>query len=155
MRKTFLFFMLTLPLFVLAQNSVNASGGEAIGSGGTASFSIGQPFYQSYASASGNIQQGVQQAYAIISTSVELPDVEWSVKYKIYPNPSSDFIHIEINDTSPYMLQLFSLEGKLIHEEYVSAQLKQLNMQDYPIATYLLKMKNESGKIKSFKIIKK
>ena len=49
-------------LQIHAQESVNASGGDALGSGGSSSYSIGQVFYSNYTGASGSEAQGVQQA---------------------------------------------------------------------------------------------
>jgi hypothetical protein len=49
--------------FSHAQKSVNTGGGNATGSGGSMSFSIGQVFYKYYSNTSGSMNQGVQQVY--------------------------------------------------------------------------------------------
>ena len=46
-----------------AQESPTASGGEATGTGGTASYSVGQVVYTTNTDATGTVTQGVQQAY--------------------------------------------------------------------------------------------
>lgn len=64
--------ILLLPLCVTevnAQSSPVSSGGEAVGSGGTASYSLGEVVYTGHTSVGGYVIEGVQQAY----TSVELP----------------------------------------------------------------------------------
>jgi hypothetical protein len=51
-------FFATLMLFAVsanAQESVNASGGEASGAGGSASFSVGQVVYTTNSAASGSL----------------------------------------------------------------------------------------------------
>ena len=63
---------LLLPLctaMVSAQVSPVSSAGEARGSGGTASYSLGEVVFSSYSTKGGYIIEGVQQAY----TNVELP----------------------------------------------------------------------------------
>lgn len=45
---------------IFAQQSISVSGGEATGSGGTVSYSIGQVFYNTYTIASGTLEEGVQ-----------------------------------------------------------------------------------------------
>ncbi len=58
----FLGMMLGVYGHVIAQRSVNAGGGDAIGAGGTASFSIGQIFYTTIGNNGTTVAQGVQQA---------------------------------------------------------------------------------------------
>jgi len=48
-------------LQIHAQESVNASGGDASGSGGSSSYSVGQVFYSNYTGANGSEAQGAQQ----------------------------------------------------------------------------------------------
>ena len=48
-----------------AQESVNAYGGDAKGSGGTVAYSVGQIVYTTHTGATGSVAQGVQQAYEI------------------------------------------------------------------------------------------
>ena len=48
-----------------AQESINATGGDASGSAGSASYSVGQVAYQTLAGTNGSIAEGVQQAYKI------------------------------------------------------------------------------------------
>ena len=63
------FLLLLSFIRVSAQMSPVSSGGEAIGSGGTASYSMGEVLFSSYTTSQGYIIEGVQQAY----TDVELP----------------------------------------------------------------------------------
>ncbi len=57
--------LLTVTVFILhvnAQESIVASGGDASGSGGSSSYSVGQVFYSNYTGSNGSEAQGVQQA---------------------------------------------------------------------------------------------
>ncbi len=70
--KLFCYTALLLQLFTIevnAQSSPVSSGGQAIGSGGTASYSLGEVVYTSHSSTNGYLIEGVQQAY----TNAELP----------------------------------------------------------------------------------
>ena len=44
-----------------AQESVNATGGDASGSGGSVSYSVGQITYQTHTGINGSVAEGVQQ----------------------------------------------------------------------------------------------
>ncbi len=48
-----------------AQTSVNATGGNASGSGGSASYSVGQVVYTTHTGTNGSVAQGVQQPFEI------------------------------------------------------------------------------------------
>ena len=55
-----------------AQTSVNATGGDASGSGGSVSYSVGQVVYTTNTGTSGSVAQGVQQPYEIsVVTAIE------------------------------------------------------------------------------------
>jgi len=56
-----------------AQESVNATGGNALGNGGTASYSVGQMIYTTNTGTGGNtVAQGVQQPFEIsVVTGIE------------------------------------------------------------------------------------
>jgi hypothetical protein len=47
----------------VSQESVNAAGGDAMGAGGTASYSVGQVVYTTIGENGTTVAQGVQQAY--------------------------------------------------------------------------------------------
>ena len=55
-------FVVIATLEIHAQEAVAASGGDASGTGGSSSYSIGQVFYSNYIGLNGSEAQGVQQA---------------------------------------------------------------------------------------------
>lgn len=54
-----------------AQQSANASGGGAAGSGGTVAYSVGQVVYTSNSGSTGTVNQGIQHAYEIFILGIE------------------------------------------------------------------------------------
>ena len=63
--KTTLVIICTLltSFFIQSQEVLAISGGEATGSGGTSSYTLGQVFYTATNASTGSISQGVQQSY--------------------------------------------------------------------------------------------
>jgi len=55
-----------------AQESVNAAGGNASGSGGTVSYTVGQVVYTTKTGTNGSVAEGVQQAYEISDPTGEV-----------------------------------------------------------------------------------
>lgn len=78
---------------------------------------------------------------------------------KLYPNPVKDELTVEFNAPSAgnYLLQIFSLEGKLLQSTRESANggsnLNNLNISYLPAGMYLLRIQTD-GQTKSIKFVK-
>jgi len=141
---------------VQAQNSVNSSGGDATGSGGTLAYSVGQVVYTTNADASGTVSQGVQQAYEIFTLDVKEPIP--NISLSVFPNPTVNHLNLQISDYNQEKLSyfLFDLQGKLIKDGKIKAKQTQISTSGLPSATYILYIRNKNKQnLRSFKIIKK
>jgi hypothetical protein len=154
MKKLASILLLLLINFSLAQKSVVASGGNAIGTGGTASFSVGQV---SYKSPEGNIvSDGVQQPYEIQNLGKsDFKNIELTMK--VYPNPTIDDLKLKITDQDLNDLSYILIDsaGKILSSEKISIEESSINMKEYSIGIYFLSVLSKNKKIKSFKILKK
>jgi hypothetical protein len=138
-----------------AQESVNVAGGDASGSGGSISYSVGQVDYTTNTDVSGTVSQGVQQPYEIFT--VEIKETELNISLSVFPNPTTNNLTLLISDYSNEKLsyQLFDMQGKLLNKGQVSAQKTQINTASLPSATYFISVVDQENKqIQSFKIIK-
>ena len=139
-----------------AQESVNATGGDASGSGGTVAYSLGQVFYTTNSGSSGTVSQGVQQTYEI--STVGMKQTELTISLSVFPNPTTDDLTLQIHDYNNEKLtyQLFDMQGKLLSSKVITSNQTQINMSDLPVATYFMIVMQKNRKIrrKSFKIIK-
>jgi hypothetical protein len=138
-----------------AQESANASGGDATGIGGTVAYSIGQVVYTTNNGISGSVAQGVQHTYEIFTVGIK--ETELNISLTAYPNPTTGTLTLQISDYNNEKLayQLFDMQGKQISNGQVTAQQTQINMNGLPSATYLIYIVNqENKKVQSFKIIK-
>ena len=150
-----LIFLISLQLSY-GQEIVPSTGGNATGTGGTSSFTVGQVFYTSNASSTGSVSQGVQQAFEIQTLSnpglltVQLTAVT-------YPNPTTDYVVLKITDTALENLQytLFDVNGKTIVSNKITTSSTEITMKNYSIGMYLLKLTKKNQPLKTFKIIKK
>jgi hypothetical protein len=139
-----------------AQESVNASGGDATGSGGTVAYSIGQVVYTTNTGSNGSLAQGVQHAYEIYTVGIN--ETELNISLTTFPNPTTENLILNISDYNNEKLsyQLFDMQGKLLSNGQVTAQQTKINMNGLPSATYFINVVNqENKKVQSFKIIKK
>ncbi len=138
-----------------AQESVNTTGGDATGSGGTVAYSVGQVVYTSNTGSSGSVAQGVQHAYEIFTVGIK--ETELNISLSVFPNPTMDNLTLQISDYNNEKLsyQLFDIQGKQLSNGQIVAQQTQINMNSLPTATYFINVVNqENKKVQSFKIIK-
>ncbi len=136
------------------QESINTSGGKAVGNGGSVSYSIGQTLYATYTGEDGSLAQGVQQAFEISVLGIE--EIELSHSLTIYPNPTADYITLEVKELAYETLsfQIFDIQGKLLKHQNITENKTNINMSSFPVATYFVKITEASNEVKTFKIIK-
>ncbi len=139
-----------------AQQSLHhAAGGDASGSGGTVSYTVGHPVYTTVIAANGMVAQGVQHAFEIlVTTGVEENHI--SLDLDIFPNPTKGLLNLRISDNSYQGLtyQLFDVSGRLLDQQQLTDSITRISMDRYPNATYFLHVTDHQKIMKSFKIIK-
>ena len=143
--------------FIVAQNSVNASGGNLSGANGSVSYSVGQMVYMTNSGTNGSNAQGVQQPYEISEVLSSIDYSELISDLKIYPNPSTD--HIKINfinlNNLNLSLKIIDINGKVIKKEDYLQNETTIDVSSYSSNIYFLNIMNKDKLIKSFKLIKK
>jgi hypothetical protein len=138
-----------------AQESPTVSGGEAIGTGGTSSYSVGQIVYTTHTGSNGSVAQGVQQPYEI-STTIGIEVTEINLELVAYPNPTNNALTLNIGNYNNEKLtyQLYDMQGKLLISKQVFNNSTKIDMQNLPVSTYLLNVLDNNSLIKTFKVIK-
>jgi len=139
-----------------AQTSVNVTGGNASGSGGSASYSVGQFVYQTHTGTSGSVSEGVQQPYeiSVVTGLEEAKGINLSVS--AYPNPATDYLTLKVKDfeLSNLHFQLYDMSGKLLRSEKITGNQTSIVMSNLVPATYFVKVIQNNKEVKTFKIIK-
>jgi hypothetical protein len=122
LKKTFLFVIVLLATqLVCSQEAIPVSGGEATGSGGSGSYTVGQVFYTTHTGTKGSLSQGVQHPFEFQTLSnPELTTVNLTAVP--YPNPTKDFIILKITDRAFNNLRytLFDVNGKSIVSDAIA-----------------------------------
>jgi hypothetical protein len=168
-KKLILSALLLLGLGVIglqAQTSLNATGGIALGSGGSTSYSVGQVVYTTNSGTNGSVAQGVQQPYeiSIVTGLEEAKGINLAVT--AFPNPTTDYLTLSIDnsvktshDLSQLSYQLYDMNGKLLQNEKITDNQTSIVMSNLVPATYFVKVVKTScdlsqQEVKTFKIIK-
>jgi len=139
-----------------AQNAIPASGGNAIGSGGSLSYTAGQMTYSPLSGSGGIAEQGIQQAFeiSVITSLPEASDVE--LKYSVFPNPTRDLLNLKADRFSERQLTywLYGPTGNIVETGEVFSESTYINMTERVAGVYYLRIVSDNKEIKSFKIIK-
>jgi len=142
-----------------AQEVIPATGGNASGSGGSVSYSIGQVVYNTYTGASGTASQGVQQPFEIlVVTGIEQAN-GITLQCSAFPNPTTDFLFLKIDSSTPLNIQSMSyqlcdIQGKLLESKNLKGPDATISMEKLTPAVYFLSVTEEKKVVKTFKIIK-
>lgn len=139
-----------------AQNGVVPAGGEATGSGGSVSYTLGQISYLSLDGANGSMVQGVQQPYEIfVVTGIEQAGIDLNLS--VFPNPATDFLILKIGNSDLLNLHYFLSDnnGMLLENKMITEDQTTIAMNRFSSAIYYLKVVQKNLEIKVFKIIKK
>lgn len=142
---------------VHAQEAVSTSGNTAAGSGGSASYTIGQVSYTSNIGSRGSISQGVQQAFEISIVSGIEEGNNISLTIHAYPNPTTNNLILKTDDLKMkhYRAVLLDINGNMLSEHSITSSETIIPMEQFATQTYFLKViESPSREVKTFKVIK-
>lgn len=155
---------LTLPLGLLilgitglhAQQASVSAGGSLSGTGGSASYSIGQVFYTVNTMSSGSLNQGVQHPYriSVVTGSGVAKDLDLTIS--AYPNPTADKITLQTGNFELPGLSslLYDIHGRIIEEKRLSEDVSEISLDHLNPSTYFLKVIYQGKEVKTFRIVK-
>lgn len=141
---------------ITAQQAVLATGSNATGGNGSASYSVGQIDYTTKGT-NNQVMEGVQQAYEIITLSTTETASTDKKDILLYPNPFKDFLFLDFttNDYRNSEFQLFDSSGKLLKADKIIQSKSEFNFSTLPSAMYIIRINQNGKNIKTYKIIKK
>ena len=141
---------------VQAQEAILATGGNASGSGGSVSYSVGQVVYGTNTGSSGSVAQGVQQPYEISVVSGIEQGKGINLICMAYPNPTTDLLTLKIENYNNKGLSylLYNVNGRLMESKKLTGNKTTISMANLAPAAYFLKVLDNQKEVKTFKIIK-
>ncbi|MFT6152244.1 MAG: hypothetical protein ACJAY9_001644, partial [Flavobacteriales bacterium] len=72
----------------------------------------------------------------------------------VYPNPTTDYLTLKVDDFETLNFQLIDLQGKIIANKKVTNATTIIKMEELAKALYFLNVTKNNKVVKSFKIIK-
>ena len=161
MKKAILVLLtLTISLSTIhAQEVIPASGGNASGSGGTVSYTVGQMVYSTNSGINGSMAEGVQQPFEI-SEVIGIKEAKINnPEISVFPNPTNDFLTLKIDVSTPLNIrflyyQIYDINGKLLESKKLADYETTISTANLVSGIYFLKITDENKEIKTFKIVK-
>ena len=96
--------------------------------------------------------EGFHRSTLSIVVSTETPTEDWAVR--VFPNPTSQWLQIELPETGDYNAQLNTTSGQLLWKAPLQPLSNQINLNNLPAGIYWLSIRNEKGEQQSFQIVK-
>jgi hypothetical protein len=139
--------------YSIAQQNTVSTGGVATGTGGSASYSIGQVDYINSSGSNGNINQGVQQPFEFFKDAslTELNIVDAT----LFPNPTNQFLIVQLDKIlNELNYRIFDVNGKVVRIGNIKELESTIDVLDLATGNYQFNLYQQGTLIQSIKIIK-
>ena len=137
--KKLLLILLCLPFIGFGQfttPSVVSSSGDSYSNGGVImDYTLGEIVIETFSNTANILTQGFHQGDLKVSTAV----VNLDIKTKIYPNPTTNFLIIELEKNVNAELLVYDINGKIVIKDKLNdEQKKQLDFSFLNTGNYIL-----------------
>ena len=155
MKHFFILFFTLYTSALFAQTNTQqiiGSAGNSVSSGtAQLSWSVGEPITKTGSNGGIELAQGFHHKTLKVTSLDELSDHTVS----IYPNPTSDFAIIELNDKKLVQASftLTDMQGRIIQTKEIEGPKLYVNFKDLPAAAYIIQV-SKQDKVRTFKVIK-
>ena len=156
MKKIFTSFILLTSSICFSQTNtlqiIGSAGNTATNANTQLNWTIGEPITNTATNPNNILTQGFNQSVLLITAI----DEKQNSKITISPNPTADFVTINIdeNDLQNAQYLLHDINGKLILQNKIIDKQTKLSFIDLANATYFVEVSTNNQKTKTFKIIK-
>ena len=118
-----------------AQEAVVTSGGNASGTNGNVSYTVGQVLYTSNTGTTGSVAQGVQQPFEI-QTVLGLDNFNVSLELSVYPNPTTETITIERISEMTIDYAITDMTGRVVATGKIDSLQSEVNVSQLETGSY-------------------
>ena len=157
MKKTILFFVLSVPFFggaqTISKQVIGTAGKTQTNSNLKVSWTTGEPVVGLMTAGGNQLGNGYYPAMDIQALSID--DVTLNVEIMLYPNPVSQSLYVSHPELNSFGIQIVDLNGKQVYSGTISKD-QPLDVSNYSQGMYLITIENkEANKKNTYKIIKK
>ena len=154
MKKLLLFGFMSLSVsLAFAQQNIVSSGNNSTSASGEVTYSIGLLNYKEALGSGGSSSVGAQiplEVLQLLST-----DEQNLVSLKVFPNPASDHVFINLTKQENLNYKLTDVSGRKIADGKISTLQTRIDLNYLNTSIYILNIYQNNNTLKSYKIIKK
>jgi hypothetical protein len=152
MKINFFFLLLisfTIPL--LGQEIISPFGQVTSSGSGTVNATLGELVIATEQSSEGIITQGFHQTNLSV---LSVDDLNPELKVSLYPNPSTDLFHIDIEDFSSTKVKVYNVHGQLMLDQILESNDAEVHTEKLKKGIYFLTLFKNEKPVKTYKILK-
>lgn len=132
---------------VISSYGLSAANGSA-----QTDITIGEPVTATMSNGNNTLTNGVHQTKLIVTA---INENETTNNYEFYPNPVNEILNFSNTNSEIVNVKLFDVTGKLLWSKQNVVNNEQINFNDKPKGTYLVKVTDsKNNELKTVKIIK-
>ena len=153
MRKlntTLILYLFTISFF--SQEVVSTQGDSYSNASINIVFTIGEVVIKRGTDGVFDLTQGFHQSHWNITA---LEDHNPSFNATIFPNPTTDILNIKTSMFEGVTYSIYNAQGKLILRDKLYFEQTPVNVKQFTVGAYLLKLNTEEQKQKTYKLIKR
>jgi hypothetical protein len=139
-----------------AQQGILTASGNAAGTGGSVSWSIGQVAYLTLSDTTGSVTEGLQQPFEIYQY-IGIPGREKEPGCQVFPNPTDGKVTLKFSDPDIKGISyaVYDITGLLLSSASVENQQVSIGFDHLIPASYILLILKNDTPVKTYKIVKK
>lgn len=136
-----------------AQKAIVSGGGMHENSSGYISWSLGELAISTLKTSEYIITQGFQQSKLTVTAIDEETDIP--TKVKTYPNPTSDYLYIEVDgDIANLRYEVYTLSGLNISGAKFDSTPQKIVFARFSSGVYIIRVRLNNQIIKTFRVVK-
>jgi len=148
----FCFSLLTFTSIAHSQEVISAQGDSYNAPAATIDFTIGETIISTLEGNQSDLTQGFHQTLLIIN---DVEDLEQDILVKIFPNPTSQTVTVQMDSQESVILSLYDMSGRLLEQIDAIKPVTHIDLSSFTSTSYLLVVLDKnSNQSRSFKILK-
>jgi hypothetical protein len=151
MKKTLMLLSLLTTITLTAQEVIATQGDSYSNGNGSIDFTVGEVVINTGTDGTNDITQGFHQTNWYF---LEIDDHSPALEVMIYPNPTSEVINIRTSEFEGASFALYDANGKIVLYDLLVAELTEIQVGTLLPGEYLLRIKKDDQKLKTFKLVK-
>ena len=152
MKKLLILNIFILSCLTLTAQEVVSSGGETnTVAGYEISWTVGEPVILTLSNESNILTQGFHQTKLIVTPIFSLVN---NLKIKVYPNPITQRVFIDVELQQNFHYELYNASGKLLKKNTLELAINEINMEALANGTYFLKIHDKKNLVRTYKLVK-